>query len=185
MLVVTRHPRTCESEHEQHPHHHVVESSTLNWISVPVLNFVPNVDELAADTANEARATTKKHTRIVRLLVTPLTSVLADHYTPTDRLGSTLARPAARNTRGGVRRRAPQYRVSGGEGLGRQASAEHRRGMAKDPGLEKLSIYIPQKKMGEKPVERLIKLGQRRDRSVNYLVVEAILQYVQREENGN
>ncbi len=57
--------------------------------------------------------------------------------------------------------------------------------MAKDPGLEKLSIYIPQKKMGEKPVERLIKLGQRRDRSVNYLVVEAILQYVQREENGN
>jgi hypothetical protein len=58
-------------------------------------------------------------------------------------------------------------------------------GMAKDASVEKLSIYIPQKKMGEKPVERLIKLGQRRDRSVNYLVVEAILQYVQREETKN
>jgi predicted transcriptional regulator len=57
--------------------------------------------------------------------------------------------------------------------------------MTKDASLEKLSIYIPQKKIGEKPVERLIKLGQKRDRSVNYLVVEAILQYVQREENEN
>ncbi len=57
--------------------------------------------------------------------------------------------------------------------------------MAKDTSVEKLSIYIPQKKMAEKPVERLVKLGQKRDRSVNYLVVEAILQYVQREEKGN
>ena len=51
--------------------------------------------------------------------------------------------------------------------------------------LMKPSIYIPQKKTGEKPVERLIELGQRRDRSVNYLVVEAILEYVQREETRN
>ncbi len=57
--------------------------------------------------------------------------------------------------------------------------------MPKDPGLEKLSIYIPQKKMAEKPVERLMKLGKQRDRSINYLVVEAILQYVQREESSN
>ena len=48
--------------------------------------------------------------------------------------------------------------------------------------LDKLSIYIPQKKMAEKPVERLIKLGEKRDRSVNYLVVEAIMQYLEREE---
>ncbi|GAF72299.1 unnamed protein product [marine sediment metagenome] len=48
--------------------------------------------------------------------------------------------------------------------------------------LDKLSIYIPQSKMGEKPVERLIKLGQKKDRSVNYLVVEAILEYLKREE---
>lgn len=46
---------------------------------------------------------------------------------------------------------------------------------------DKLSIYIPKKKMEERPVERLIKLGEKRDRSVNYLVVRAILEYVQRE----
>jgi len=51
--------------------------------------------------------------------------------------------------------------------------------------MDKLSIYIPQRKMEEKPVERLMKLGQRRDRSVNYLVVEAIIQYLDREENRN
>ncbi|MEN6368179.1 MAG: hypothetical protein ABFD77_00575 [Thermotogota bacterium] len=51
--------------------------------------------------------------------------------------------------------------------------------------VDKLSIYIPQKRLEEKPVERLMKLGKRRDRSVNYLVVEAILQYVAREENEN
>ena len=49
--------------------------------------------------------------------------------------------------------------------------------------MDKLSIYIPQRKMDEKPVQRLIRLGQRRDRSVNYLVVEAIVQYLDREEN--
>jgi len=47
---------------------------------------------------------------------------------------------------------------------------------------DKLSIYIPQKKMGERPVERLIKLGEKHDRSINYLVVDAILQYLEREE---
>jgi hypothetical protein len=30
--------------------------------------------------------------------------------------------------------------------------------------LDKLSIYIPKKKMAEKPVERLIKLGEKGDR---------------------
>lgn len=48
--------------------------------------------------------------------------------------------------------------------------------------LNKLSIYIPQSKMDKKLVERLIALGEKRDRSVNYLVVEAILQYLEREE---
>ena len=47
--------------------------------------------------------------------------------------------------------------------------------------LDKLSIYIPQRKMAEKPVERLIKLGEKQDRSINYLVVEAIIQYLDRE----
>ena len=53
--------------------------------------------------------------------------------------------------------------------------------MANKANLDKLSIYIPQKKMLEKPVERLIKLGKKKDRSVNYLVVEAILEYLKRE----
>jgi len=54
--------------------------------------------------------------------------------------------------------------------------------MAKKEVLDKMSIYIPQKKMEEKPVERLIKLARKRDRSVNYLVVEAIIEYLKREE---
>jgi hypothetical protein len=47
--------------------------------------------------------------------------------------------------------------------------------------LDKISVYIPRKKMEEKPVERLIELGEKRDRSVNYLVVDAIMQYLKRE----
>jgi len=54
--------------------------------------------------------------------------------------------------------------------------------MAKKP-TDKLSIYIPQSKMEQNPVERLMELGDKRDRSVNYLVVEAIMQYLKREEN--
>ena len=49
--------------------------------------------------------------------------------------------------------------------------------------LEKLSIYIPQKQQAQKPVERLIKLGKKRDRSINYLVVQAIMEYLEREES--
>jgi hypothetical protein len=55
--------------------------------------------------------------------------------------------------------------------------------VAKKEILDKLSIYIPQRKMEERPVERLIKLGEKRDRSINYLVVDAIIQYLTREEN--
>ena len=46
----------------------------------------------------------------------------------------------------------------------------------------KLSIIIPKPKMQQAPIERLIKLGKKRDRSVNYLAVEAILEYLEREE---
>jgi len=48
--------------------------------------------------------------------------------------------------------------------------------------MDKLSIYIPQDKLKQRPVERLMRLGKKRDRSVNYLVVEAILRYLAREE---
>jgi len=54
--------------------------------------------------------------------------------------------------------------------------------MAKKEVLDKLSIYIPQKKMLDKPVERLIRLGNKRERSINYLAVEAIMEYLKREE---
>jgi len=36
--------------------------------------------------------------------------------------------------------------------------------------------------MAERPVERLFELSEKRDRSINYLVVEAILEYLNREE---
>jgi len=48
--------------------------------------------------------------------------------------------------------------------------------------FDKISIYVPQKKMAERPVERLMKLAEKKDRSVNYLVVDAILEYLKREE---
>jgi len=45
-----------------------------------------------------------------------------------------------------------------------------------------LSIYIPKSKLDRKPIERLDRLAKKVDRSINYLVVEAILQYLDREE---
>ena len=48
--------------------------------------------------------------------------------------------------------------------------------------LDKISIYVPKDKTQHRPVERLIALGEKVDRSVNYLVVEAILEYLKREE---
>jgi predicted transcriptional regulator len=49
---------------------------------------------------------------------------------------------------------------------------------------DKLSIYIPQEKLKEKPIERLMKLAKDKDRSVNYLVVKAILDFLEREDKG-
>ncbi len=73
-----------------------------------------------------------------------------------------------------MRRHRPTLTQTKQEGVNSVASKEI---------LDKLSIYIPQRKMEEKPVERLIQLGDKRDRSINYLVVDAILQYLEREEN--
>ena len=47
--------------------------------------------------------------------------------------------------------------------------------------MDKLSIYVPKNKMKQKPIERLKKLAAKRDRSVNFLVVQAIVEYVDRE----
>jgi predicted transcriptional regulator len=57
--------------------------------------------------------------------------------------------------------------------------------MSKKVILDKISIYVPEKKQAEKPVQRLIRLSEKRDRTVNYLVVEAILDYLNREEKKN
>jgi len=54
--------------------------------------------------------------------------------------------------------------------------------MARKEIFDKLSIYVPQSKQDLQLVERLIALGEKRDRSINYLVVDAILQYLNREE---
>jgi len=54
--------------------------------------------------------------------------------------------------------------------------------MAKKELMDKISIYVPQSKIEKKPVERLMALGAKRDRSVNYLVCEAIIEYLDREE---
>jgi predicted transcriptional regulator len=45
-----------------------------------------------------------------------------------------------------------------------------------------LSIYIPNAKAEQQPLGRLRQLSKERDRSINYLIVEAILQYLDREE---
>lgn len=46
----------------------------------------------------------------------------------------------------------------------------------------RISIYVPKDKQKQKPLERLYALGQQRDRSLNYMIVQAVLEYVEREE---
>lgn len=47
--------------------------------------------------------------------------------------------------------------------------------------IAQLSIYIPKNKADANVVERLTALGEKQDRSLNYLVVDAICQYLDRE----
>lgn len=56
--------------------------------------------------------------------------------------------------------------------------------MVRKSDVTTLSIYIPKSKLEKKPILRLDRLSKKLDRSVNYLVVEAILQYLDREEKG-
>ena len=48
--------------------------------------------------------------------------------------------------------------------------------------LNKLAVYIPQSKRTADIGKRLLKLAKKKDRSINHLVVEAILDYLDREE---
>jgi predicted DNA-binding protein len=57
-----------------------------------------------------------------------------------------------------------------------------RRKEGQEKPTAKLSLYIPPAKGGMEVVERLRRLAREQDRSVNYLVVEAILQYLKQEE---
>lgn len=47
---------------------------------------------------------------------------------------------------------------------------------------DKLSIYIPHDKLQQRPIERLQEIAEKHDRSLNYMVVQAILEYLEREE---
>jgi hypothetical protein len=46
-----------------------------------------------------------------------------------------------------------------------------------------ISAYIPQPKRDRKVFERLARLAEQQDRSMNHLLVDAILEYVDREED--
>jgi predicted transcriptional regulator len=48
--------------------------------------------------------------------------------------------------------------------------------------FSRVSIYLPKSNQPEKPIKRLYELGLKRDRSLNYMMVAAILDYVNREE---
>jgi metal-responsive CopG/Arc/MetJ family transcriptional regulator len=63
-----------------------------------------------------------------------------------------------------------------------KTTAKGRTHMVKKRVLNRISISIPQSKLAEKLVERLLKVAKKRDRSPNHLVVEAILEYLKREE---
>lgn len=47
-----------------------------------------------------------------------------------------------------------------------------------------LTIFIPQRERDAQVRERLQKLARERDRSVNYLAVQAILQFLESEEGS-
>ncbi|MFB6285770.1 MAG: CopG family ribbon-helix-helix protein [Candidatus Bipolaricaulia bacterium] len=48
-----------------------------------------------------------------------------------------------------------------------------------------LTIYVPQSKQQANLLSRLRKLAKAQDRSVNYLAVQAILDYLEQEEANN
>ena len=56
--------------------------------------------------------------------------------------------------------------------------------MAAQPatGRQTVTIYIPQKHRDQDVLKRLQKLAKQKDRSVNYLAVQALVEYLEREE---
>lgn len=54
--------------------------------------------------------------------------------------------------------------------------------MLRKGGNTTFTIYIPKEKRAEGYVQRLVRLAEQDDRSVNYLIVEAIGQYLEYRE---
>ena len=54
--------------------------------------------------------------------------------------------------------------------------------MITTPRTETLSIYFPKGTQEQKPYERLQRMAKKRDRSINYLIVAAIMEHLEREE---
>lgn len=54
--------------------------------------------------------------------------------------------------------------------------------VSKDTDFTRISIYVPKPRQADKPIERLMKLGMQRDRTLNYMMIEALLDYVNCEE---
>jgi len=48
--------------------------------------------------------------------------------------------------------------------------------------MDRISIYVPQNKRKLQPLERLAKVAKKQDRSLNYVIIQAILNYVEHEE---
>jgi predicted transcriptional regulator len=48
--------------------------------------------------------------------------------------------------------------------------------------LDKISISVPNNKKDLQPIARLAKLAEENDRSVSFLAVEAIFEYLEQEE---
>jgi len=74
---------------------------------------------------------------------------------------------------------------SPGQGRHQSKTAGKEETTAGKQDYDKLSAFIPRSKLEERPIERLIELGRKRDRSVNYLVIDAIFDYLEREEAKN
>lgn len=53
--------------------------------------------------------------------------------------------------------------------------------MAKEV-MDKASLYVPDKKLDDRLIERCIALGAKRDRSFNYILIRAMEEYLEREE---
>ncbi len=53
------------------------------------------------------------------------------------------------------------------------------------PSRPLLSVYFSRDKAALRPIERLAQLAEERERSVNWLVVEAIVEYLEQEEDGS